>query len=257
MFSHEGTSRSDRQNRILAGVLALVAGYSNSCAFLLIGVFTSHVTGNVGRLADDAARSDFAAALSALSLVFSFFLGAFIVTMILETRALGHVSRGYASALALESALLVAFTIASSETRGAGPRIHDAEGVLVCVAMGIQNGLVTRLSGAVVRTTHLTGVLTDLAIEGARWLRYVRRMLSTRIRVPLVVGPNAPERPVSAKVSLLVTIAASFFVGAVTGALATVRVGHFAMLFSAASVAACSLYALASGRAHVTRAGAR
>ena len=32
-------------------------------------------------------------------------------------------------------------------------------------AMGLQNSLVTRISDAVVRTTHLTGLFTDLGIE--------------------------------------------------------------------------------------------
>ena len=32
-------------------------------------------------------------------------------------------------------------------------------------AMGLQNSLVTRISGAIVRTTHLTGLFTDLGIE--------------------------------------------------------------------------------------------
>ncbi|WP_316568022.1 DUF1275 family protein [Myxococcus sp. MxC21-1] len=40
--------------------------------------------------------------------------------------------------------------------------------------MGLQNALVTRVSGAVVRTTHITGILTDIGIQVVRlgsWLR--------------------------------------------------------------------------------------
>ena len=40
--------------------------------------------------------------------------------------------------------------------------------------MGLQNALVTRVSGAVVRTTHMTGVLTDIGIELVRMRAWVR-----------------------------------------------------------------------------------
>ena len=38
--------------------------------------------------------------------------------------------------------------------------------------MGLQNSLVTRISNAVVRTTHLTGIFTDLGIELSQLIFY-------------------------------------------------------------------------------------
>lgn len=49
MFRHEGANRSHHHNQLLAGYLAMIAGFVNSAGFILIGSFTSHVTGNVGR----------------------------------------------------------------------------------------------------------------------------------------------------------------------------------------------------------------
>jgi len=244
MFSREGSARSDRQNRQLAGYLAFVGGYVNSSGFVLIGTFTSHVTGNVGRLANDAALGQYAAAIAALSLVFSFFAGAFSASAIVESRFLSSVGpRAYAVALALESFLLLSFTALSYVTIGAHARVLDAEAALLCAAMGMQNALVTRLSGAVVRTTHLTGVVTDLGIEAARWFRFWRHSLSAVTRVPLVLGRNPAERPALSKVLLLGTIAASFLAGAGSGAYSAVHLGHGSMLIAAAAVAACAAYA--------------
>ena len=59
--------------------------------------------------------------------------------------------------------------------------------------MGMQNSLVTRLSGAVVRTTHLTGVVTDLGIEAARWYRWHRAKL--RALPTLLPSRSTPDRP--------------------------------------------------------------
>ncbi|HEX3777919.1 MAG TPA: YoaK family protein [Polyangiaceae bacterium] len=250
MFSREGSARSDRQNRQLAGYLAFVGGFVNSSGFVLIGTFTSHVTGNVGRLANDAAFGQYAAALAALSLVLSFFAGAFSASVIVESRFLSRLGpRAYAVALALEALLLLAFTALSYITIGAHARVLDGEAALLCAAMGIQNALVTRLSGAVVRTTHLTGVITDLGIESARWFRFWRRSLSNATRLPLVLGQNAVEPPSSAKLLLLLTIALAFVLGAATGAVTAVRFKHSSMLLAAGSLVWGAFHALRNERA--------
>jgi uncharacterized membrane protein YoaK (UPF0700 family) len=245
LFSREGSARSESQNRWLAGYLAFVGGFVNSSGFVLIGTFSSHVTGNVGRLANDAATGQYAAALAALSLVVSFFAGAFTASMIIESRIWGGPRpHAYALALATETALLLLFTLLSYVTVSAHPRVRDAETALLCAAMGLQNALVSRLSGAVVRTTHLTGVVTDFGIEAARWFRFWRGSLSEVTRVPLVLGRNPVERPAAPKVLLLATIVASFLSGASAGAYSAVHWQHASMLIAAAAVAAAAAYAL-------------
>jgi uncharacterized membrane protein YoaK (UPF0700 family) len=251
MFQHQGPGRSDRQNRIVAGYLAFVGGFVNSTGFVLIGSFTSHVTGNVGRLANDLAYRQYGAAWTALPMIVAFFAGAFVASMALESNLFGRTANGYAVALLGESTLLLFFTVLSDVTRlspGAHPRAADAEAAILCAAMGMQNSLVTRLSGAVVRTTHLTGVVTDLGIESARWFRWWRGTLSQVLGMKLAFGRNPPERPSALKVVLLGTIAFAFTAGAVAGALVVVRLRHAAMLLPSAAVFACAAYAYGSGR---------
>jgi uncharacterized membrane protein YoaK (UPF0700 family) len=250
MFSREGNQRSDGQNRRVAGYLAFVGGFVNSAGFVLIGTFTSHVTGNVGRLANDAATGQYAAAIAALTLVASFFVGAFCASVIIESRVFGGAAaRAYAVALGAETLLLLAFTALSYVTFGVHARVRDAEAALLCVAMGMQNALVTRLSGAVVRTTHLTGVVTDLGIECARWFRFWRRSLSEVTHLPLIAGSNTVERPALAKLLLLSTIAFGFLLGATLGAFSSLRWGHVSMAGAALAVGACASYAWLTGGA--------
>ena len=251
MFRHQGSRRSDRDNRILAGYLAFFGGFVNSAGFILIGSFTSHVTGSVGRFANDVASRQFDAAAAALTLIVAFFVGAFVVTMTVESAFFGRRPRAYGVALATEAILLVVFTLVSGLTRRAHPRLMDAEAAILCAAMGMQNALVTRLSGAVVRTTHLTGVITDIGIETARWFRWWRGALSARFRVKLSFGRNLPERPAGVKLALLATIAGAFAVGAVAGAAAGVTYHHAAMLIAALGVGASSAYAFATARGAV------
>src|SRR5262245_36120243 len=121
MFRHQGPGRSDRQNRILAGYLAFIGGFVNSCGFVLIGSFTSHVTGNVGRFANDLASRQFDAAAAAATMVVAFFLGAFVASMMIESNFFGRTPNAYGVALTTESLLLIAFAVASTLTVTAHP----------------------------------------------------------------------------------------------------------------------------------------
>ena len=84
--------------------------------------------------------------------------------------------------------------------------------LLPSLAMGLQNATITRISGGTVRTTHVTGVMTDLGMESAVW--FMRRGLPT---------PRASTRGTFAtggRLVLLASIVASFVLGAGLGALA-------------------------------------
>lgn len=248
MFQHQGPSRSNHQNRLIAGFLALIGGFVNSAGFLLIGSFTSHVTGNVGRVANDLAARDFHAAAGALTMIVAFFAGAFAASMAIESDFFRKVPYAYGFALFCEGALLVVFMLLSRLTTTEHPRVQDAEAAILCAAMGMQNSLVTRLSGAVVRTTHLTGVVTDLGIEAARWFRFWRGSLSERVHMRLSFGQLSPEKPAFVKIALLGTIAGSFIVGAVAGATIVVHLRHVTMLIPSVGLFLCAIYAFASGR---------
>jgi len=240
VFRHEGPSRSPKTNALVAGYLAFIAGFVNSGGFIMIGSFTSHVTGSIGRISTDVASGDPGAAVSALLLVVMFFLGAFGATLLIEGHAPGRISQAYATALLVEAGLLSLFIFVAGLSQATHPRLLDAEATILCLAMGIQNSLVTRLSGAVVRTTHLTGVATDLAIEVARWYRWHRAKLGA---FPGLGVGLKPERPVPARTVLLTTIVLTFVFGALLGAVLTMRSSRWAMVLPALAVFGASTLA--------------
>lgn len=226
---------------LVAAHLAATAGYVNSGGYVMIGSFTSHVTGSVGRFANDLANAHFAASMSALSLVMAFFAGAVGASLALEASS-ARVPLRYAYVLAVEAALLFGFVFIAGLSRATHPRILDAQAALLCAAMGMQNSLVTRLSGAIVRTTHLTGVVTDLAIEVVRWYRWSQARLLSR-----VTASQPPRPPPDAKITLLLAITISFVLGAALGAVLTARASRWAMCLPAAAVAAASAFAFYQG----------
>jgi uncharacterized membrane protein YoaK (UPF0700 family) len=203
----------------------------------MIGSFTSHVTGSIGRFANDLADGSFGAAVAALSLVLAFFGGAVTASFVLEGST-AKVPLRYCLALAIEAALLLSFVFVAGLSRTSHPRLLDAQAALLCAAMGLQNSLVTRLSGAVVRTTHLTGIVTDLAGETVRWYRWYHWRLLTGPR------PSQPPRhPPDGRIALLLAITVAFIVGAAAGAVLTARASRWAMCLPAALVGAASAFA--------------
>jgi uncharacterized membrane protein YoaK (UPF0700 family) len=248
VFRHEGPARSETKNSVLAAYLALAGGYVNSAGFILLGTFTSHVTGNVGRLAIDIARNDVGAAWGALTMIAAFFFGAVVASAIIESAAFRSKPNAYGTALAVEAALLLVFLLLPEAPAGLH-RLHDSKAAVICGAMGLQNSLVTRLSGAVVRTTHLTGVLTDLGIEVARWARWARARLSRRFGMTLVLGDA--ERPAVARIRLLTIITITFSTGALLGAWAASEFRYRALFVPIAGLALAAVYAVATGRTRV------
>lgn len=177
---------SFRQKSRLAISLSWVAGYTNVIAMIMLGgVVVSHATGNVthfGKAAGEVAlhwrNGPWREVAYFGFLVVAFLFGAISSAVMTEAaRRRGRKSK-YILPMAAEAALLTAF--------GVGVHLHyrhriSAEQGLnfywmtgcAAFAMGLQNATITRISGAVVRTTHLTGVVTDFGLEGVQYLWWV------------------------------------------------------------------------------------
>ncbi|MFM2165548.1 MAG: hypothetical protein RL325_1985 [Planctomycetota bacterium] len=211
----------------LAISLAWVAGYVNIIALATCGYVVSHVTGNATTLGADlaAARWELASLMAALLL--AFFAGACISGFAIEFGRQRDWASIYVLPAAIEIALLALFA--------AGVRMHDpAEPehgvtlwwmtIVATLSMGVQNATITRISSGVVRTTHLTGIITDLGHESAQ-LAVVRWFFGRG------VGRGAPDErgPSFQRLLLLASILGAFVVGSVCGALAYAHGPHWSM----------------------------
>ena len=86
--------------------------------------------------------------------------------------------------------------------------------------MGMHNTVMTVLSGGIIRSTHMTGTVTDLGIELGKVLYYRR---SKNPKLPDI----AVNRP---KMRLLLALLAAFILGGVVGAWGYHRLGyHFTL----------------------------
>jgi uncharacterized membrane protein YoaK (UPF0700 family) len=221
------SSRSRSSFFTLALLLAAIAGGVNAIAFFAFEVRISHMTGNVSWLGESFARGRVDNAMEAGYLVIAFILGAVASEALLEISR--NRSRGrYIPALGVEIAALGLVALVGHYM----PEAHEK--LLVrCLAfsMGLQNALTTRVSGAVVRPTHLTGVLTDLGIQVVRvvvWLREGAERSGVRGFFERVVG--LPTEPKFERARLQLGLALSFVLGSVVGSFLFLSFGTIVLL---------------------------
>lgn len=164
MFRHQGKKRTFIHNLRLATLLSFVAGMVNITGVLSIQILTTNVTGHFAFFAEEMIRHEYLAAITFLILTLFFLLGAFLSNFTIEMVARTRQEFSHVIPMALEMLLLTAVAFFGMET----DLSHPAGKVIafaLLLSMGIQNAMVTKVSQSTVRTTHLTGLFTDLGIE--------------------------------------------------------------------------------------------
>lgn len=186
--------------------LATIAGTINAVGFLgQHHQALSHMTGTVTVLGYELARAGYAVAFHALAILAAFFVGCLVSGALISQSSL-RLGRRYGVALSLESALLLAAVYFLRRGANAGD-------FLAAAACGLQNAMVSTYSGSTMRTTHITGMVTDLGIACGHFLRRAEvDWFRFRIYGVLLLG---------------------YFAGSVLGGLGYGRWGYDTLLFPA------------------------
>lgn len=221
LTSHASTQRTIRH---LGFALAFIAGAANAGAFLAVSLYTSHMTGIVSSLADHLVLGEFTLALAALGAVLSFLLGAMVSAIMINYGRRRGLRSLFALPLLLEAGLFLVFGLMGSTLAGVTALFVPATVMLLCFIMGLQNAVITKISGAVVRTTHLTGIITDLGIELGKLVYWNRTRADVDGGVAQAV---VADRDRLSMFALLITF---FLVGGVLGAIGFKQIGYLATL---------------------------
>ena len=190
-----------------AGALASVAGIVNVVGFLgFQQQAVTHLTGNTSLLAAALVGGDAGMALGLGAMLLAFVAGSMLSGLIVQDSTL-RLGRRYGVVLTIESLMLLAAVPLFRQQHLAGP-------ILAATACGLQNAMATTYSGALVRTSHVSGMFTDLGImlgHSLRGLPLARRRL--------------------ALCSLVISF---FFLGGVVGAVLYGGIGYAALYVPAA-----------------------
>jgi len=184
MLRHLGTKRTYAHNVKLASLLCVTAGFVNAAGFLAFSVLTTNVTGHAALFAERIAMQDWKTARVVALWMFLFLAGAFVSSLIVSF--IGRNQRfSYVIPIFVEMAILLGVAIFGHRYDGSLVAKEIFAGGLL-FAMGLQNSLVSIVSGSVVRTTHLTGTFTDLGIELGQVLQKTtedKKALKSRIKL--------------------------------------------------------------------------
>ena len=223
MLIREGDQRNISIDIRLAVLLAGIAGALNAAGFQAVGLFSANMTGNVSALSDHLGLGQFSAAALFGSLIVLFIAGAFVSGLLIEAGRKRQVRAIYAFSIALEGLLLLLLG-------GLDDVVHTLDQSVSLVlglsfVMGLQNAATTRISNARVRTTHVSGMATDIGLG-----------------IAALCGGGGPEREDAlARLRLYTSTIIAFLIGGVLGAILYLLIGGYLLIITAAILFAIAL----------------
>jgi len=225
--------RTPQANLHLGVTLACVAGALNAGGFLAVGQYTSHMTGMLSSAADDLILGKILPAFAALFMLIAFAWGAACTAIMVNFAKRNHFRYIYTPVLLLEALLLLVFGLVGTELQEHAVITVSFTTVLLCYVMGLQNALITKISKAEIRTTHVTGLVTDIGIEVGKMIYWNRN--KDEIHPQNEVGANLQKLRLH---SLLVF---AFFSGGLLGAFGFKHFGFISTLPIATALVVLSL----------------
>jgi len=216
MFRHLGKTRNLKHNLRIASLLSLVAGVVNVVGFLSVQRLTTNVTGHFAYLIDEVYKMNFLNAVAIFFYIFFFFLGSFFSNFLVEYISRKSEKFIYIIPAVIEAVILIFIALVEAEYRISSPNLIACS---LLFAMGLQNSLVTSISNAIVRTTHLTGLFTDLGIELSQLFFYREK---------------EQVKKLTSSIRLRLTIILFFFLGGILGGILFAKLKMLTLLVPAA-----------------------
>lgn len=193
----------------LGGTTAAVAGFVNVCSVIAFFAFASNVTGHVAILTEEMVKGHWHQFSVVLVWIFLFITGAFVANLSVGMLGLRYPRFSRAVPLVLEILLLAG--VGYYGEHHYQETLTETEylvGVLL-LTMGLQNSMVATVSKGIVKTTHLTGLSTELGMELSMMLQ----------------GRHRDDLDLRFKLKLHLLIFASYCLGGVLGGALFVTVG--------------------------------
>ena len=203
-----GQHRTASTNRLLGALLAFNAGAINAGGFLVVGMYTSHMTGFASMISDMLVLGSFTVAIGATGALLAFVAGAACTAVLVNWARQNHLRSEYALPLLLEAGLLLVFGLLGATLNRQTPFAVPLTVLVLAFTMGLQNAVMSKISASQIRTTHMTGVITDMGIELGKLFYWNQ-------------GARPPELQVRAnriKLRLYAMLLGAFMAGGVVGA---------------------------------------
>ncbi len=188
---------------IIAGLMALIAGYINSAMLIEFSIPVSQMSGVASNVSEHMAAFDWSLLSISIFILISFILGAFISGLLIGQKPYNE-TPNYGYGLILNCILLTLAALLSFQ--------HSVFSVLLsALACGIQNALVASYRGLQLRTTHMTGNATDVGVHLARKIK--------------------SKIPWSWQSNILLVLLITYVLGGVIGIYAYIAIPNWSLIF--------------------------
>jgi len=224
MFRHLGKTRTLQHNLRIASLLSFVAGIVNVAGFLAVQRLTTNVTGHFAFFVDEVFKLNFWEGFIYFLYIFFFFLGSFTSNLLIEIVTRKNENYVYIIPTLIESFILILMAFFGSLL------IQQNSNLLafsLLFAMGLQNSFVTSISNATVRTTHLTGLFTDLGIELSQLFFFKHKEQKDKLL---------------SSIKLRLTIISFFFIGGLLGGILYSSIELYVLLIAGLTLISGLIY---------------
>jgi uncharacterized membrane protein YoaK (UPF0700 family) len=224
--------RAPSTNRALGLLLAFNAGAVNAGGFLVLHMYTSHMTGFASQLADGLVLGNMKLLLNAAGAILAFLCGAAVSAILVNWGRQHKLRSVYALPLFLEALLMFPFGLMGAITlTWRTPFAVPLTVLLLSFIMGLQNAVASKTSGGSIRTTHMTGNITDLGMELGKLLYWNGRGAAL----------PSPVRHNRHRMRMAAGLVGMFVLGGAAGALGFKYVGFICVIPLAALLLALSM----------------
>lgn len=230
-----GRERSQQRNRHLAFFLSFIAGAINAGGFLAVGQYTSHMSGIIASMSDNFALGSLGLLFGGFASLLFFTFGAACCAVCVHWGRKRDLHGEYAIPLMLEAALLLLFGLLGGNLENHQWLLVPFTVLLLCFIMGLQNAIITKVSKAEIRTTHMTGMVTDIGIELGKMFYWNRARHDPKLTVQADLD----------KLRLLGTLVLLFFCGGFIGALGFKQLGFVSTVPLAATLVVLAVVPIA------------
>ncbi len=224
MFRHQGKTRTLSHNLKIASLLSFVAGMVNVVGFLSVQRLTTNVTGHFAFFVDEVFELNFWQGFVYFLYIFFFFLGSFVSSLLVEIVSRKEEDYIYVVPASIECLILFVMGVFGQQLILVSP---NTIAFSLLFAMGLQNSLVTTISSAIVRTTHLTGLFTDLGIELSQLFFYKKKEQKVKLY---------------SSIKLRLAIISFFFIGGIVGGILYSVIGIQALIVAASALVLGLIY---------------
>jgi uncharacterized membrane protein YoaK (UPF0700 family) len=255
------------RNLLLASSLAVVAGVVNSVGFLAFGTFVSHVSGHATRAAVEYSEGHWRLGTAFFLATLYFISGALFTTIVTSAQSIETRTKRFNIPLAVEFVLILVVMFRSIQMSSPMTGISSSQVpnfiYILSFLMGLQNALIRNASGTIVRTTHMTGVATDIGIAiGTAFLSFfnetkkefqksigvlteVRRSFRCKAKAIFSLFANTTRSFIRMfryeRLLLHVSVLLSFLLGAILGTVGFINYFFYILIFPACIIAVIML----------------